>query len=954
MSVYKCKMCGGSLEITEGMTVCECEYCGSKQTVPNADDEKKMKMYERANKLRFNCDFDKAAGIYENIVNEFSDEAEAYWGLVLCTYGIEYVDDPASGKKIPTCHRSSFDSVMTDDNFEQVMENSDSIARNVYREEAKAIEELRKGILEVSGKEEPYDIFICYKETDENGDRTIDSVMAQDVYDVLTEKGYRVFFSRITLEDKLGMEYEPYIFAALNSAKVMLAFGTTYEFYHAVWVKNEWSRFLKLMGKDKEKYLIPCYKNIDAYDIPKEFQHLQAQDMGKVGAIQDLARGIEKLIGRKDVESLGGNLESRIISDESNKAKAALERGWMALEDEEWKKADGFFEETLTYNAKNAEAYLGKLMATLHVRQKTDLVNQEKSFSEDGNFKKVIRFADEKLKGELLGYINDVEERNNSSVYNKAVSLMEAEEYEKAIGQFEAVLDYKDAAKLLEKCKEQKSIVETKALLENAITEDEIKLAIEKIGEKQSIPEIKNLIEEAKSRNGRISEEWKRRVEEIKGLRQVEEDNLKREITNDAKQKREKAISEKEKNKELLKKTIRELKDKVVLRTGELEKIGFFNVGKKKELRTEIDKINQEIINNENDFDSIEKSYQSAITLIDSEEKTKKAELAKILEEKYVLPVNPIEERNSRINGSYVFQYCVYMDYLFYISNNKVMMKKARIVRGEGKSANKGTVDKAYLAMNRWSNVCAIELFGYECNGIIAIKTDGTIVDISLEDRNEDFYEWFDDEVYENMKKWKDIKKVIIDVGEVDYCFLGIDSKGVIQFAGDSAEKNYASQLRGVVDVAISEMSGWLGLKPDKTVIAVGNEDVAQCANSWKNIESIFSDTYGIGGVTDTGEVVYESKDYNGDYNGWKNVKKVAIDRESGVEVGLTRDGKLLCTDRCIYREYINSDTIQNISVDNILYQKDLSCNLLLFVDGRVRYYFSYRTPKPAFYEVNW
>ena len=54
----------------------------------------------------------------------------------------------------------------------------------------------------------------------------------------MTAKGYKVFFSRITLEDKLGMQYEPYIFAALNSAKVMLAFGTKYEYFHAVWVKN--------------------------------------------------------------------------------------------------------------------------------------------------------------------------------------------------------------------------------------------------------------------------------------------------------------------------------------------------------------------------------------------------------------------------------------------------------------------------------------------------------------------------------------------------------------------------------------------------------------------------------------------------------------------------------------------------------------------------------------------
>ena len=297
--MIKCKMCGGDLALTEGSTIATCEYCGTTQTVPSQDNEKKLIQFERADRLRRNCEFDKAAGVYESIVADFRQEAEAYWGLVLCKYGIEYVDDPATGKKVPTCHRSSFESIMEDPNFEQVLENADAQARKVYREEAKAIEEIRKGIIEVSSKEEPYDIFICYKETDAEGQRTVDSVLAQDIYDALTDKGYRVFFSRITLEDKLGQEYEPYIFAALNSAKVMLAIGTDYEHYNAVWVKNEWSRYLKLMEKDKGKHLIPCFKGIDAYDMPKEFNKLQAQDLGKVGAVQDLLRGIDKLISVK-------------------------------------------------------------------------------------------------------------------------------------------------------------------------------------------------------------------------------------------------------------------------------------------------------------------------------------------------------------------------------------------------------------------------------------------------------------------------------------------------------------------------------------------------------------------------------------------------------------------------------------------------------------------------------
>ena len=163
MITFKCKMCGGDLHPEENATTCECEYCGSIQTIPTADNEKKMNLFGRAQRLLRSCEFDKAAGVYESIVAEFPEESEAYWGLVLCKYGIEYVDDPATGKKVPTCHCSSFDSVMEDGNFEQACENADVAARRVYRDEAKAIEELRKGIIEVSGREEPYDIFICYK-----------------------------------------------------------------------------------------------------------------------------------------------------------------------------------------------------------------------------------------------------------------------------------------------------------------------------------------------------------------------------------------------------------------------------------------------------------------------------------------------------------------------------------------------------------------------------------------------------------------------------------------------------------------------------------------------------------------------------------------------------------------------------------------------------------------------
>ena len=412
MAVLKCKMCGGELNITKGSTIAECEYCGSRQTIPSQDSEKKLTLFARADRLRRAGEFDKAAGVYESIVADFPEEAEAYWGLVLSRYGIEYVDDSATGKRVPTCHRSSFDGILEDADFDQACENADPIARRLYRDEAKAIEDIRKGILEVSGREEPYDIFICYKETDENGSRTLDSVIAQDVYDALTEKGYRVFFSRISLEDKLGTEYEPYIFAALNSAKVMLVFGTDYEYFNAVWVKNEWSRFLKLMTRDKSKHLIPCYKNVDAYDMPREFAKFQAQDMGKVGAVQDLLRGIGKILNR------GARTEAAPtpvvpVASAAPGVESLLKRAWMFLEDSEWKNADEYFDRVLDIEPECARAYAGKLCAE---RRKVSLaeVAEEDSHADvlsgSGNYKKALRFADDALRAELERCLESVKQ----------------------------------------------------------------------------------------------------------------------------------------------------------------------------------------------------------------------------------------------------------------------------------------------------------------------------------------------------------------------------------------------------------------------------------------------------------------------------------------------------------------------------------------------------------------
>ncbi len=397
MAIYKCKMCGGALHTEEGQSIAVCDFCDTQQTLPKATDEAVANLFNRANHLRLKCEFDKAEQIYERIVELAPEEAEAHWGMVLCRYGIEYVEDPQSLARIPTCHRTSFEAITADADYLSAMEKADAVSRSLYEAEAKRIDSLQKDILAVVAEEKPFDVFLCYKESDDSGKRTPDSVLANDIYYQLTQEGFRVFYAAITLEDKLGQAYEPYIFSALHSAKVMLVIGTKPEYLEAVWVKNEWSRFLKLMKTDRSRLLIPCYRNMDAYDLPEEFSHLQAQNMEKLGFVSDLIRGIKKLIQKNDPQSLSTQAApSSSRATVSSEVSPLLERALLFLEERDFENADQYAERVLDREPKNAKAYLIKLCARLKLtgldQLGTDGLPDYDGFPE---YQKAVRFADD-------------------------------------------------------------------------------------------------------------------------------------------------------------------------------------------------------------------------------------------------------------------------------------------------------------------------------------------------------------------------------------------------------------------------------------------------------------------------------------------------------------------------------------------------------------------------------
>lgn len=439
MAVLMCRCCGAALEVKQGLSVCRCQYCGVQQTVPILDFDEKALLWERADGMRRAGEYDRAMSVYEQIAELCPDEPDVFWAMVLCRYGVEYVEEPLSHKRVPTINRIQYSSVIDDKDYRKAVSlASNGDQRRIYISEAKKLDELRQEILAVSLNEKPYDIFICYKETDISGRRTEDSVLAAKLYRALTAEGWRVFFSRVTLESKAGTEYEPYIFAALNTAKLMLVVGTSTDNLNAVWVRNEWSRYLARMTESGNGMLVPLYKGMMREHLPKEFSHLQSFDMTAPDFEEELLRGVRKLLTASPVTGSKPEI-TYLPADHSG----MLRRAALFLEDGDFARADGICETVLDSEPENPRAYLIKLLAEYRVPSEDRLCECRADITVSGNYAKVMRFGDESLRKWLS------EEAANCR-YEMYCAELEAacteEQLLAAAAHFDSIADHADSA----------------------------------------------------------------------------------------------------------------------------------------------------------------------------------------------------------------------------------------------------------------------------------------------------------------------------------------------------------------------------------------------------------------------------------------------------------------------------------------------------------------------------
>lgn len=152
----------------------------------------------------------------------------------------------------------------------------------------------------------------------------------------------------------------------------MLALGTSYDDYNNVWVKNEWNRYLEIAEKNKNKCLIPCYKDVDEYDIPKEFAGLKVCQLGNDDTFNNIMAEIANVVKQESVNQPAPEPEKAEPAEEIELEEIEiiepvdinklLDEGFSAISDKNWKKANKLFFHVLDEEPDNSKAYWGQLL----------------------------------------------------------------------------------------------------------------------------------------------------------------------------------------------------------------------------------------------------------------------------------------------------------------------------------------------------------------------------------------------------------------------------------------------------------------------------------------------------------------------------------------------------------------------------------------------------------------
>lgn len=324
----KCPTCGGRLELIGGKQY-ECRCChniyerGRKECLYDA--------LQTASVFRESLNFAQAEIAYRNLISGFKEDdlSDVYWNLFLCEQRVIFETDQ-SGERFP----SFYDIVPEEIDCSASYNGALTYAREYDPQKSKTFMKLAAKMRTVKNQYRtiknttpPYDIFICFKKTAVDGvSATPDFKLAYELYNKLSRE-YNVFFSERSLENIVVREFEPNIYHALYTSKVMLLLCSKREYLDSQWVKNEWVRFKTMTAAASQtSALIPIF--IDGFspeDLPYELKSCQgyAADIGLIASLEKAVSAIVRPVDKEAEMAAAINAKVNERMDEMRREFAA-------------------------------------------------------------------------------------------------------------------------------------------------------------------------------------------------------------------------------------------------------------------------------------------------------------------------------------------------------------------------------------------------------------------------------------------------------------------------------------------------------------------------------------------------------------------------------------------------------------------------------------------------------
>ena len=381
MAAFVCRFCGAALELSNS-TVCECKSCGRIQSVPLIDSTEKNELLLRAEQLRGEQRYDKAIQLYEKMLSLSPKDADLYWALALCKYGVLFFMDGGV-----TLNRTQAHSFLSDSDYHQALGFANEKQREFMEQTAVLIDEKRREIAELSATAN-YDVLLCCRNAPEDISR------AAELYRMLGFEKNSVFFPEITLKDKAKSEWEPYIFGAVNSAKTLLVIVTGTDTFEDIATENICGRFLS--ADMTGRAVIPILYDVSPSVLPPSLSRFQALNANNLGFEHDLIASVKAL--------LSGQTFDEPLSEKS----PLVRRAYIMLSDGEFDAAAALCDRIEPHNP--AEAALIRLLCEYSLNSEENLGKLSADIMQSENYRRAMQYGSEAMRSRLKKYALSAQE----------------------------------------------------------------------------------------------------------------------------------------------------------------------------------------------------------------------------------------------------------------------------------------------------------------------------------------------------------------------------------------------------------------------------------------------------------------------------------------------------------------------------------------------------------------